>query len=239
MPRSAMPDIVSEPLSLVPVVVLLLARLPMRFVPLVIDPLPNRHRHAPQLEQSHRITSASSCSPISSSARPDNRHRSQPSRTWLPMLATRLALTICRLALSRRLVRMSARLRRASRCRAGPHSCLGLPHPPPPRTRSPPPRGQLDFGISEDLSACVPVRQTSSAKRRLRVTAKCRPNHHRNHLPSYHPSPPGGPLRDRLLLLLLGAPLLTARPSSANMAVAYSRRLACKLHVPYARQSAC
>ena len=85
------------------------------------------------------------------------------------------------------------------------------------------PRGQLDFGISEDLSACDPVRQirqTSSAKRRLRVTAKCRPNHHRNHLPSYHPSPPGGALRDRLLL---GAPLLTARPSSANMAVASHR----------------
>jgi hypothetical protein len=174
-----MPDIVSEPLSLVPVVVLLLARLPMRFVPLVIDPLPNRHRHAPQLEQSHRISSASSCSPISISARPDSRHRSQPSRTWLPMRATRLALTMCRLAISRRLVRMSARLRRANRCR-----------------------------------------QTSSAKRRLRVTAKSRPNHHRSHLPSYHPSPRGGALRDRLLL---GAPLLTARPSSANMAVASHR----------------
>jgi hypothetical protein len=88
-----------------------------------------------------------------------------------------------------------------------------------------PPRGQLDFGISEDLSACDParqIRQTSSAKRWLRVTAKCCPNHHRNHLPSYHPSPPGpgGALRDRLLL---GAPLLTAPRSSANMAVASHR----------------
>ena len=120
--------------------VVLLARLARRSVQLAIDPLPNRHRHAPQLEQSHRISSASSCSPISSSARPDNRHRSQPSRTWLPMLATRLALTICRLAISRRLVRMSARLRRANRCRAGPHSCLGLPHLHLPECAALPPR---------------------------------------------------------------------------------------------------
>ena len=107
-----------------------------------------------------------------------------------------------------------------------PSRTAQLPRPTPPPTSQnaqPSPRGQLDFGISEDLSACVPVRQTSSAKRRLRVTAKSRPNHHRSHLPSYHPSPPGGPLRDRLLLLLLGAPLLTAPRSSANMAVASHR----------------
>ncbi len=74
---------------------------------------------------------------------------------------------------------------------AEPDRTAASAYPPPTsHNAQPSPRGQLDFGISEDLSACDPVRQTSSAKRRLRVTAKCRPNHHRNHLPSYHPSPP-------------------------------------------------